>query len=224
MELRRLRSRLAEQESQGSGERRAARTEREAVNVRARLLLETLIEATSGLQRELALPPTDALPSDRVEERWRADPRAVGTPAARGVVGAAELEQYLALPRARLLIDGYNVSMLAWPSSSLEAQRVRLVNALAPVVARTGAETTVVFDAAETSQRPVVPTPRGVKVLFSPAGVIADDVLRDLVEAEPAGRVLLVVSNDAEVAGHAVQRGARSVSSRVLVDLVSRPG
>ena len=60
------------------------------------------------------------------------------------------------MPRARLIIDGYNVSKSAWPSSSLEAQRIRLVTALAPLVARTGAETTVVFDAAETDHRPPV--------------------------------------------------------------------
>ena len=58
------------------------------------------------------------------------------------------------MPRARLLVDGYNVSKAAWPTSSLEAQRIRLLTGLAPLVARTGAETTVVFDAAETDHRP----------------------------------------------------------------------
>ena len=52
------------------------------------------------------------------------------------------------MPRARLIVDGYNVSKTAWPTSSLEAQRIRLLSGLAPLVARTGAETTVVFDAA----------------------------------------------------------------------------
>ena len=37
-------------------------------------------------------------------------------------------------------------------------------------------------------------------MLFSPAGVIADDVLRDLVDAEPAGRVVVVVTDDRELA------------------------
>ena len=42
------------------------------------------------------------------------------------------------MPRARLIVDGYNVSKTAWPTSSLEAQRIRLLNGLAPLVARTG--------------------------------------------------------------------------------------
>ena len=134
----------------------------------------------------------------------------------------ALLEQYLAMPRARLVVDGYNVSKTAWPQSSLEAQRIRLLKALAPVVARTGAETTVVFDAAASSHRPVVGAPRGVKVLFSPEGVIADDVIRDLVTAEPVGRVVLVVTSDGALGADVARAGARVVPSDVLRALLDR--
>ena len=133
----------------------------------------------------------------------------------------ALLEQYLAMPRARLLVDGYNVSKAEWPASSLEAQRIRLLTGLAPLVARTGAETTVVFDAAASTVRPVVPTPRGVKALFSPPGVIADDVLRDLVAAEPSGRVLVVVTDDQAVARDVVRDGARCVPTSALRALLA---
>ena len=95
------------------------------------------------------------------------------------------------MPRARLIVDGYNVSKTAWPTSPLEAQRIRLLGGLAPLVARLGVETTVVFDAAAASARTVAQAPRGVKVVFSPEGVIADDVIRDLVAAEPPGRVVV---------------------------------
>ena len=44
------------------------------------------------------------------------------------------------------------------------------------------------------------PAPRGVRVLFSAPGEIADDVIRRLVAAEPEGRPLMVVSSDKEVA------------------------
>ncbi len=91
-------------------------------------------------------------------------------------------------------------------------------------MARTGAETTVVFDAAASTNRPVVNTPRGVKVRFSPEGVIADDVIRDLVAAEPEGRVVIVVSNDHEVATDVVRAGARSVAVESLVGLIERSG
>nr|WP_246416042.1 NYN domain-containing protein [Nocardioides luti] len=124
------------------------------------------------------------------------------------------------MPGARLVVDGYNVTKAVWPASSLEAQRIRLLNGLAPLVARSGVETTVVFDAASSSQRPVVATPRGVKVLFSPQGVIADDVIRDLVDAEPTGRLVLVVTDDRELATSVERRGARTVPARTLESLL----
>ncbi|MBI2244507.1 MAG: NYN domain-containing protein [Nocardioides sp.] len=198
-------------------------SERDDATLRARMLLDTVIDAAAGLRRELALPPVAGAPGDRVE----ADVAAAGTrePSAAGALGtssAALLEQYLAMPRARLLIDGYNVTKTAWPTTPLEAQRNRLVTALAPLVARTRAETTVVFDAADTDHRPLVHTPRGVKVLFSPRGVIADDVLRDLVAVEPEGRVVVVVTGDRAVAEDVARSGARVISSEALVEVLTR--
>jgi len=59
-------------------------------------------------------------------------------------------------------------------------------------------------------------------VLFSPRGVIADDVIRDLVAAEPEGRVVVVVTADQEVARDVIRDGARVVPPQALLDLVSR--
>ena len=160
-------------------------------------------------------------PAARVEEELaaRSGARAAAGPTRPG--DSRVLEQVLALPRARLLIDGYNVSRSVWESSSLEAQRARLVRALGPLVARTGAETTVVFDAAHAEVRPVVAgAPRGVTVLFSPPGVLADDVIGELVDAEPPGRPVVVVSSDQEVAEAAVRSGARAVASAALLELL----
>jgi YacP-like NYN domain-containing protein len=222
-ENRRLRSQVERLESEASQGRRDARSERDEVTLRARVLLETVIDAATGLRRELALPAVSGSPGDRVE----ADLAEPGTraPSSAGALGASSpalLEQLLAMPRARLIIDGYNVSKSAWPASSLEAQRIRLVTALAPLVARTGAETTVVFDAAETDHRPPVNAPRGVRVLFSPRGVIADDVIRDLVAAEPTGRALVVVTDDREVAEDAARGGARVLATGALLGLFTR--
>ena len=222
-ENRRLRAQVERLESEASQGRRDARSGRDEATLRARVLLETVIDAATGLRRELALPAVSGSPGDRVE----ADLAEPGTrvPSSAGALGASSpalLEQLLAMPRARLIIDGYNVSKSAWPSSSLEAQRIRLVTALAPLVARTGAETTVVFDAAETDHRPPVNPPRGVRVLFSPRGVIADDVIRDLVAAEPTGRALVVVTDDREVAEDAARDGARIAATAALLDLLTR--
>jgi predicted RNA-binding protein with PIN domain len=222
-EARKLRAQVDELQATIAMARREVRSGKDEVTIRARMLLDTLLEAGQGLRRELALPAVTGAPGDRVESELAE----AGTrePSAAGSLGPSSpllLEQYLSMPKARLIIDGYNVSKTAWPDSSLEAQRVRLLNGLAPLVARIGAETTVVFDAAASASRPVVNTPRGVKVIFSPEGVIADDVIRELVAAEPPGRVVIVVSSDQEVARDVVRAGARSASSLALVGLLSR--
>ena len=217
-DLRRLRAQLDELESGLASSRRDTRTSRDTATIRARYLLETVIEAATGLRRELGLPAVDGAPSD-VVEAGLAGAEAARTSSAPAT--PAGLEQTLLMPRSRLIIDGYNVTKERWPSASLEAQRSRLVSALAAVVARTGAETTVVFDAAAAGSRSVTPTPRGVKVVFSPDGVIADDVIRQLVSAEPTGRVMVVVTGDQELAGHVSRNGARVVPARVLIGLLT---
>jgi predicted RNA-binding protein with PIN domain len=116
------------------------------------------------------------------------------------------------------------VTKTAWPNSSLEAQRIRLLSALAPLVARTGAETTVVFDGADADARRSMAAPRGVKVLFSPRGVIADDVIRELVAEEPPGRVVVVVTSDRELAGDVGRAGVRPIGSDALIGLLGRSG
>ena len=222
-ELRQLRARVARVEEEARADRRSGRAEREESSLRARLLLDSVIEAATGLRRELALPPASGSPGDRLEAAMASEgtrqPTSAGSLDPRS---AALLEQSLALPRARLIVDGYNVSKTAWPTSSLEAQRTRLLHGLAPVVARTRADATVVFDAASSAARPVVTTPRGVKVVFSPEGVIADRVISDLVAVEPQGRAVIVVSSDQEVARDASAAGARSVAAEALVGLLAR--
>ena len=224
-EIRQLRAQVDRLDAEAQSERRAARTDRDEATMRARLLLDTVIDAASGLRRELALPQTAGAPADRIEGELAQE--GSRTPTSAGALGPASpalLEQYLTMPRARLIVDGYNVSKTAWGSSSLEAQRIRLLNGLAPLVARTGVETTVVFDAGASSSRPVVSSPRGVKVRFSPEGVIADDVIRDLAAAEPEGRVVVVVTSDQAVARDVVRSGARSVAAEALIALLSRTG
>ena len=221
--VRRLQDQVARLEEEARADRRAGRTEREEASLRARLLLDAVIDAATGLRRELALPPAAGAPADRLEASLASagarEPTSAGS---LGPTSAALLEQYLALPRARLIVDGYNVSKSAWPTKSLEVQRTRLLQGLAPVVARTRVEVTVVFDAAMSTARPVVINPRGVKVVFSPQGVIADHVISALVAEEPQGRVVIVVSSDKEVARDATAAGARSVAAEALVELLAR--
>ncbi len=82
----------------------------------------------------------------------------------------------------------------------------------------------VVFDGAglEGARAPGTAAPRGVRLLFSGAGEIADDLLRALVRAEPPGRPLVVVTSDREVAEDVRRDGARPVPSRALLALLAR--
>lgn len=217
-DVRRLRAQLDEAESGLAAQRRDSRSERDAATIRARLLLDAVVESATGLRRELGLPAIEGSPADSVEADLSG---ADAAPASTAPATSALLEQMLALPRARLIIDGYNVTKEAWPSASLEAQRSRLVAALGPLVARSGAETTVVFDAAESTVRTVMPAPRGVRVVFSPEGVIADDVIRQLVDAEPRGRVVAVVTGDQAVGKDVVRSGARAVPAAALLGIIS---
>ena len=223
-EARRLRARIEELESELAVARRAERAERGAGTLRARLLLDTLLDTAQGLRRELALPAvTEGAPADAVEAH--VGEQGVAESSGHGSLGSDDptmLDALLALPRVHMIVDGYNVTKATWPELSLEKQRDRLLGGLAPLVARSGAEVTVVFDAAEKKERPLVNRPRGVRVLFSPHGVIADDIIRELVSAEPQGRPVVVVSSDQQVARDVMRAGARSIASAALGRLLAR--
>jgi predicted RNA-binding protein with PIN domain len=222
-EARRLRGRVEELERELANSRRAERVERGAETMRARLLLDTLLDTAQGLRRELALPPVEGAPADLVEADV-AEHGAEGSSGQRSLAAddPALLDQLLVLPRVHLIVGGYNVTKTAWPELPLQAQRDRLLARLAPLVARSGAEVTVVFDAAEKAERPVVNKPRGVRVLFSPVGVIADDLIRELVAAEPRGRPLVVVTSDQEIVVDVTREGAKAIASRALSRLLAR--
>lgn len=222
---RRLKARVEQLERETAAARRTSRAGRDAELIRTRLLLDTILDAAQGLRRELALPAVEGAPADQV----MADVAEQGerTPSGHGSMSVddpAMLDQLVQLPRTHLIVDGYNVTKTAWPALPLEKQREMLLSGLGPLCARSGAEVTVVFDAADTTERPLVKTPRGIRVLFSPVGVIADDVIRDLVAAEPRGRSLLVVTSDQAVAQDVRADGARVVGAGALSVLIARSG
>jgi len=198
---------------------RAGREGRSLADTRVRLLLDTVVEAAAGLRRELALPPVDIRPADLVPAVQAPSP--AGTAGAPGEQEPATLAALLALPQAHLLVDGYNVTKTAFGELPLVEQRRRLVEFLGALAARTGAEVTCVFDGADVAARPTGRV-RGVRVLFSEAGSSADDLVRRLVRAEPAGRVVVVVSSDNEVAGGVRALGARALPATALVRLLGR--
>jgi len=218
-----LRQALEERRA-SQAERTAARAElraaRKLADVRVRLLLDTIVDAASGLRAELALPPVADLPAALVaptSEPTSARPGSRG----RSVEDPALLDELLRQPWAHLVVDGYNVSKSGFGELSLAEQRRRLVDGLAGVAARTGAEVTCCFDGKEGQQGPPGGYARGVRVLFA-VGEIADDLIRRLVSAEPPGRVLVVVTSDQEVARDVEADGAWVVPSSTLVARLQR--
>ncbi|MFD5835718.1 NYN domain-containing protein [Streptomyces collinus] len=222
-ETRRLKSRLGETEAALEAARRAAREGRSVEDMRVRLLLDTLLDATQGLRRELALPPVSVRPAETVDavEPGRMSPKDI---AARALSenDPQVMDQLLALPQAHLVVDGYNVTKTGYPQMPLEKQRLRLLGQLSQLAAQSGAEVTCVFDGAELAAPVLLAPPRGVRVLFSKPGVTADELIRQLVRAEPPGRPVIVASTDREVADGVARAGARPVASAMLLKRLSR--
>jgi predicted RNA-binding protein with PIN domain len=221
-EVRRLRSRLIDAELAASDARSVTKDARAVDDARLWLLLETIGQAAVGLRRELALEPAKKLPADFVAEASaqlpgsdRAGARALNAD------DPARLDQLLALPRAHLVVDGYNVTKRGFGDVSLEQQRSRLVSSLGGLAAQSGIEVTVVFDGAD-KVLAVPSPPRGVRVLFSRKGETADELIRQLVRAEPMGRPVIVISSDREVADGVRRHGAYPLSSDSLLRRIAR--
>lgn len=209
-------------EADAEAARQAAREARAADEVRLSLLVDTLSGAVTGLRRELALGdreqgggPGGPRPADLVRGATRPE----GSPGR--VEDPAALDRLLALPAVHLVVDGYNVTKTGYPELTLSDQRDRLVTQLSALAARTSAEVTVVFDGAGVVAVPTT-APRGVRVLFSDPGVLADDVIRAVVAAEPEGRPVVVVTSDRAVADSVRRRGAHPVPSPVLLARLGR--
>ncbi len=213
------RTQAAEARSVAESQRTAARAElrvaRKLADARVRLLLDTIVDAASGLRSELALAPMGESPADLVAPEQPAPTPARTGSRGRAVDDPALLDELLRQPHAHLIVDGYNVSKTGYGELTLELQRQRLVDGLATLAARTGAEVTCCFDGQETT-RPPGGYARGVRVRFS-VGEIADELIRRLVQAEPVGRVLVVVTSDQAVARDVERRGAFVVPSATLV-------
>ncbi|MFZ9481734.1 MAG: NYN domain-containing protein [Ilumatobacteraceae bacterium] len=133
----------------------------------------------------------------------------------------ATLQHLLKVPGIHVVIDGYNVAKLGWPSLPLVQQRDRCIDAAEGMASRWGTRIHVVFDGttmpgASTTAR------RLVRVSFSPEGVLADDVIRQEVGALDASVPVLVVTNDKAILRDVKAMGANTVPSDAAVALARR--
>jgi len=195
--------------------RQSAREARQADEVRLALLIGTIDGAVNGLRRELSLGESGLRPADTVRGA------SVGMAEGGRVQDVAALDRLLALPTVHLIVDGYNITKTGYPELALSDQRDRLVNQLSALAARTKVEVTVVFDGAGVLSVPAA-NPKGVRVLFSDRGVLADDVIRDLVAVEPPGRPMVVATSDRAVADSVRRHGAHPAPAAVLVSRLAR--
>jgi predicted RNA-binding protein with PIN domain len=171
-----------------------------------------------GDRLDAVVAAAEAVPVDETRPAPSARRRALRLPG--GVIAtSAAAAEFLLRSGAAVVVDGYNVAMLGWPGAGLEDQRRRLLDALENAARRFGADVTVVFDGASvvgahTDRR------RMVRVAWSPAGVTADDVIRDEVRRLPVGRPVVVVTNDAEIVADVRSLGANVVPSNALLAVV----
>ncbi|UQX87244.1 NYN domain-containing protein [Jatrophihabitans telluris] len=217
-ELRRARARIAALEADLEAGRRGARVERDHDDARLWVLLEQLSSAAAGLRRELDIKRPSVTPADQLAGAEQ------NTGARPSVLDSTLLERMLEGSHVHLIVDGYNITKTGYPELTLIEQRNRLTSSLGALAARRGIEITVAFDgtAAPTGAAASLPTPRGVRVLFSAPGELADDLIRRLLELEPGGRTLVVASSDQAVAASVRGAQAWAVSAEVLLGRIER--
>jgi predicted RNA-binding protein with PIN domain len=118
------------------------------------------------------------------------------------------------------LIDGYNVAKLAFPGISLAEQRDRLLDVVDSVHARFGTDIIVMFDGADVG--PVRAARRSVSVQFSPAGLLADDLMVLWLTAAPLEQAVTVVTTDGAVRDACEKLGAHLVHSATFLAAADR--
>lgn len=194
------------------------------VRLQLRRFAELAEELAAGLRRLAdASPPTRTRPQrhdvPRQASRRRRAP--VRLPPGMQDDDPAALEAMIRTPGLAVIVDGYNVSMLAWPKALVAEQRERLCDALAEFQLRFRCEVTVVFDGAEVpGVRPL--RRRGLRVLFSSAGQEADEVILGEVMFRPDEVPVIVVSSDREVRAGAEAEGAMVLAADELLALMRR--
>ena len=130
-----------------------------------------------------------------------------------------EAAVFLLKAGAAVLVDGYNVAMLAWPGRDLCDQRDALIDASENVARRFGTELTIVFDGA-TIVGGFAPRRRVIRVRYSPEGVTADDVIRSEVDRIDTAEPVVVVTNDAEIVRDVTAAGANVIASTTFAGLL----
>jgi predicted RNA-binding protein with PIN domain len=191
-------------------------------------LVENAASASSEIARILAealaeLAEVDEVPSPMPAQPRVNRPRRTPIRLPGGVLaGSVEAAEHLLRTKeSAIFIDGYNVAKLGWPALELDEQRQQCVTAAENLAKRWHMAMTIVFDGA-TIQGAHTSTRRRVRIVYSPAGVSADDVLRAEVAAVEVDRPVVVVTNDRAIIADVAAAGANTVSSDDFLVLLRR--
>jgi predicted RNA-binding protein with PIN domain len=120
-----------------------------------------------------------------------------------------------------LVVDGYNVSMLAWRDAAVADQRDRLVAALAALHLKLRCDVVVVFDGADV-EGVQLPRRPGVRVVFSSASEKADPLIVREAAAPGPDVPVIVATSDGWVHGEAERDGAVVVPAATLLEVLRR--
>ena len=132
----------------------------------------------------------------------------------------------LGVPMAvmHIIIDGYNFLHASagtehdWTRLSLEDARAATVNFLSTHRRPQQERLTIVFDGAGSLQYDTRgENQQGIEVVFSEAGVNADEVIRTMVSDAPNPRSILVVSADREIRDFVRTLGAKVIAPQTFL-------
>lgn len=127
---------------------------------------------------------------------------------------------FLRTARVEVVVDGYNLAKQAWPRLALLDQRERCIEVMEDLARRYGCSIIVIFDGADViganARR------RLVRVAYSPAGVSADDVIREVVARTDDNVPVVVATDDQAIIVSVRAMGANVVTCAQLIAAASR--
>jgi hypothetical protein len=222
-------------EARDAANHRAASSEEQVVVLTSALgeaqrrvgeLEQALTECRSSLARALAAAAeadpgetfaglVGATGDDSLLLRRRATRRRHSVPSGVVLDSADGVRFLLCIPGVLVVVDGYNVAKQGVATDDLAGQRAAVANRCVELAHRYGTAFIVVFD----GDSSVVGSPsntRSIRVIFSPTGTTADELIAAIVDRTAPTRQLVVVSSDRAVGAHADRRGAFVLRSDVF--------
>ena len=129
--------------------------------------------------------------------------------------------KFHALKNIDLDIRRHCVTTFIGPSGCGKSTLLRAFNRMYALYPDQHATGRILFDGADVTSIPAAGA-RNVRVLFSDPGVLADDVIRSLVLAEPQGRPLVVATSDQAVVNSVCAAGSYAIPAAVLLARLGR--